>query len=151
MCRLLTKLFHCVSIGAFGRRWHIIARNLCCNIHLHRWHAGDSYEDGLHDHQWSYLSILLWGRVSEIIHTRSYTSIPNRWMTRELPTRFIPGSMRWRPAEWSHAVTLKSKVAWTLIITGPVRRDWGFYTRDGWRPATEVLGEDYRKRADLSK
>lgn len=80
------------------------------NIYLHRLKAL-TYHTHCHDHPWTFLAILLRGGYWEY-HVDKAT-----WRR--------PGSVLYRPAEFRHNVITKG-VSWSLIITGPRRREWGF-------------------------
>lgn len=104
--------------GKYLKRWHIIPRNRFFNIYLHCF--GDSDDDrALHDHPWWSLSILLKGEMIE-------HSLKGR---RHLP-RFIPVI---RSAKFAHRLELIKGPTWTIFITGPVIREWGFLCPNGWR------------------
>lgn len=88
------------------------------SIYLH--HILRSDEDReLHDHPWSFWSIILWGGYWE--HR------PNGIV------RYEPGAMLWRPRPWPHRLEV-NRPAWTLVIIGARRREWGFHTPQGWMP-----------------
>lgn len=80
------------------------------NIYLHRLLALTAHGK-CHDHPWSFISVLLRGGY--------YEFSGDVWVWQK------PGSVLYRPAEWRHNV-VTTDVAWSLIITGPRRRDWGF-------------------------
>lgn len=46
------------------------------------------------------------------------------------------GSIIYRSAEFAHRMTV-NKRAWTIFITGPKVREWGFHCPKGWRPWQE--------------
>lgn len=48
------------------------------------------------------------------------------------PVRHEPGSIVRRRAEDLHALELLERDAWTFVVAGPIRREWGFQTEDGW-------------------
>jgi len=65
-----------------------------------------------HDHPWSFVAIVLWGGYLE------RTQAERKWRG--------PGSVLFRPAEFVHNVITGQKVNWSIVITGPKRRQWGF-------------------------
>ncbi len=79
-------------------------------IRLHHWFRGDD-ERHFHDHPWNFWVIVLKGSYYDVTPNGS-TFMP-RW------------SISYRPALHKHMV--KTDGAWTLLITGPVIRNWGFY------------------------
>lgn len=48
---------------------------------------------------------------------------------------FHPGDVVYRGARFAHRLYLPGEIkeAWTLFITGPRIRTWGFYCPQGWR------------------
>ena len=112
MTQLLRRLFPHKDIGwtdigeDFTR--FTLLRTRWCIIYLHRLDAPNPHPQ-CHDHPWSFVSVLLKGGYSEYAH--------GTWTWRR------PGSILYRPAEWSHNVVTKG-VSWSLVITGPKRRPW---------------------------
>src|ERR1700721_2473016 len=101
-------------------RWYIIPRNPWCCIYLHKF-VRDDDDRARHDHPWASFSLLLHGQYIE--------------ETKEGRTMYRPGAVRWRSAAFSHRVELpQGKPAWTLFITGPREREWGFHCPKGWVP-----------------
>ena len=87
-------------------------------VYLHRFHAPDPA--CLHDHPWSFWSLVLWGGY---------------WETTETGTTYRGiGSLAYRPASWTHRVARlhPRRTTWTLVVTGPTVRMWGFFTPSGW-------------------
>ncbi len=113
-------------------RWWVIPRNRFFNIYLHRILADDD-DRALHDHPWFNCSILLAGGYREI--TPRWTKIRNRF------------SVVFRRATSSHRLELLRDSAgnklpcWSLFITGPVIRTWGFHCPKGWVPWREFVDE----------
>jgi hypothetical protein len=100
-------------------RWHLIKRNKYLNIYLHKFTGSDDVI--LHDHPWWSVSFSLKGELNE--HTFNKTRI--------IP-RFLPIL---RSAKTAHRLELIQGPAWTLFITGPKIRKWGFYHPTiGWMP-----------------
>ncbi|HEX7687380.1 MAG TPA: hypothetical protein VF453_06730 [Burkholderiaceae bacterium] len=106
------------------RRWWVIPRNRLFNVYLHQFLRSDD-DRALHDHPWANASILLRGRYVE--HTISAGGIEHR---RELRA----GDFRLRPSgRFAHRVELVDGPCWTLFLTGPRYREWGFHCpRAGW-------------------
>lgn len=132
------------------KRMHILPRNRFFNVYLH-W-FGPSFADGLdyglHDHPWPSLSILLRGQGNMMedyydgppMEPPSRDSAPMeppshlepRYAGGKLEPRRLerpPPRICYRPAEWAHALRMLpgGKTALTLFITGPKRREWGFW------------------------
>ncbi len=105
-------------------RWWVIPRNKVFNIYLHEFRRSDD-DRALHDHPWFNLSLLLEGRYAE--HTIRAGGVGIRVERRR-------GMMKFS-APWSaHRVEIyPGERCWTLFITGPVLRSWGFHCPHGWR------------------
>ena len=110
--------------NAYLRRWFVIPRNRIFNVYLHEFLRSDD-DRALHDHPWANLSILLRGRYVE--HTIAAGGV-NRRQT------FVAGDWRLRwTGRIAHRVELTDGPCWTLFITGPRYRQWGFHCPDrGW-------------------
>lgn len=131
--RLITAHPHAIITQPDGSpqlvRWWLIPRNRFFNIYLH--HTLKSDEDrALHDHPWASMSILLWGRLEETYSRTPYKSI---YRARRLPWLWPV----FRKATDAHRLRVPdpSKTPWTLFITGPKVRKWGF-----WFPMREKDG-----------
>jgi len=126
-------------------RWFLIPRNRFLNIYLHKF-CKDDDDRALHDHPWWFISFLLWGRYDEIISGDGTKAI-----YRDAP------SVAYRPATWQHRVALPRIIAWntktdeisetrrpawTIVITGPRVRDWGFWCPKGFVPWQEFCDSD---------
>jgi hypothetical protein len=94
------------------------------NIYLHRFLRDDD-DRALHDHPWNSFSILLKGKYCEARHLTDVSTIyadPAATVKCHLKSKFI-----YRKATYRHRVILLTKTAWTIFITGPKIRDWGFW------------------------
>ncbi|OMQ49922.1 hypothetical protein AQ709_05220 [Burkholderia pseudomallei] len=105
-------------------RWWILPRNRFFNVYLHCFMRSDD-DRALHDHPWSNLSILLRGRYVE--HTIAAGGIHMR-SERIAPTwKFRPSGAA------AHRIELVDGCCWTIFVTGPRYRDWGFHCPErGW-------------------
>lgn len=118
------------------RRWWLIPRNRFLNVYLHQFLRDDD-DRALHDHPWAWCSILLHG--SYIEHTIAAGGVHRR---RERGAPSIKFSGPWR----AHRIELlkirdfvetqpgndRPISCWTLFITGPRMREWGFHCPKGW-------------------
>lgn len=101
------------------KRWWLIPKNPFLNIFLHHFEHSD--EPVLHDHPWPFLSFVLKGRLSE-----SFV-IGGRLC--------VQGRIYFRKSTTLHFLSLiKNEPVWTLIITGPDVREWGYQLSDRWVP-----------------
>ena len=115
------------------QRWWLIPRNRVFNVYLHHVRRDDD-DRALHDHPWPSLSILLDGRLGEVFLRGGAEDY------REA-RRWVP---LWRGATFAHRLVLPDpKVgAWTLFITGPRVREWGFHCPRRWVPWREFVEPD---------
>jgi hypothetical protein len=102
-------------------RWWLIPRNRFMNVYLHNMLRDDDPR-ALHDHPWVNVSIVLKGGYFE--HRQDK---PTLWRG--------PGSVVFRRAVAAHRLTLGPGGApsWSLFITGPTVRQWGFLCPQGWK------------------
>lgn len=105
-----------------------------------------------HDHPWPFLTIILkggyyeWSPVMQEDSGKTVTTDTAIDGVFEVKKWHGAGSVMYRPASWRHRLELKYKVkyyepdgevhtlmpAHTLVFTGKVIRDWGFFTKEGW-------------------
>lgn len=86
-----------------------------------------------HDHPWSFISIVLQGGYTEELHP-----IPNVLRDekrRQTWRRFSIHRMNTYTAH--RIIDLKGGHTKTLILVGPRRSNWGFFTPLGWMPWNE--------------
>lgn len=111
-------------------------------LYLHRIHTPDTDRDP-HDHPWWFASLVLSGGYTERV-----------WDTPELrdrppfaPRRRVRGrfSLRCLGRRRAHKITEVRGLLWTLVLTGPRRSSWGFWTAGGyvdWRDYLKGQPED---------
>lgn len=115
-------------------RWYVIPRNPVLSIYLHRINKSDN-DRALHDHPWPSVSVMLHGALIEIyarkIVERGHDGKPEVITA----TRSIgAGTIVWRGARFAHRLIMDfSEPSWTLFITGPRIRKWGFWCPHSWR------------------
>lgn len=132
-----------VVIGEkYLRRWYVIPRNPFFNIYLHHFQGSDD-DRALHDHPWLFnLSWLLRGSYRE--WTRGTYEEWNEcydarklWRITHTPPTVgrvqCVGSVKFRWGRSPHRIQLTHGDCWTLFITGPRIREWGFYCPKGWK------------------
>ena len=113
------------------------------NLDLHVFHASDAGRK-LHDHPWSFISLILRGGYTEVMPVLSIRRMildngaMSGWSATESAherARRHPGALLFRPANWAHRVELASgKKSVSILWTFPKRtdREWGFFAPDGW-------------------
>ena len=128
------------------RRWYVIPRNRFFNIYLHEVLRDDD-DHALHDHPWVNCSIVLRGGYYEVTPRGRF------WRT--------PGSVTFRRATAAHRLELsraskicrmpdgtarrvygKSRGCWSLFLTGPKIRTWGFHCPKGFVPWFDFVAKD---------
>lgn len=111
-------------------------------VYLHHIHRADRERDP-HDHPWSFASLVLAGSYEELVWPDKRQRDPikppmcvlrerGRWSLRSIGL----GS--------AHIITEVRGPLWTLVLTGPKRAEWGFWTHAGFVPWREYqyAGED---------
>jgi hypothetical protein len=123
------------------RRWWVIPRNRYFNIYLHHIIRDDD-DRALHDHPWWNASLVLSGGYYEIVPVVS--PVMTGWNNTHWRR---PGSVVFRRATAAHRLALsKGHPCWSLFITGPRVRQWGFWCDHGWRHWKEFCAVGDRGR-----
>lgn len=136
-------------------RWYLIPKNPVFNIYLHKFLRSDE-DRALHDHPWANISIVLAGRYNEVVpeDDAAWRSGHSRLTVKKLRKPFRPVFRRARsihrvellkeedmpsryegdcPAVWIPSVPGAEVPCWSLFITGPKVRQWGFWCPAGWK------------------
>lgn len=106
-------------------RWWLIPRNRFFNVYLHCFLRSDD-DRALHDHPWCWASMVLEGAYVE--HTIAAGGIHKRRL-------FTAGCLRFHRPTFAHRLEVLHAYGecWTLFITGPRVREWGFHCNErGW-------------------
>lgn len=125
------------------RRWRIVQTPWFA-IYLHKIATPDKDRD-LHDHPWPFVSMVLRGGYDEVMDTAAhYFPMMNHALGRQELLRTVRRgwlSIAFRRATDAHRIVrLHRTPTWTLVLTGPRRRSWGFYTEQGFVDWKEYLG-----------
>lgn len=110
----------------YMRRWYLVPRNKTFNFYLHQFLRSDD-DRALHDHPWDSFSFVISGEGREITDCDALD--------------FGPGDTFFREAEHAHRIEITKGPVWTLFITGPSVREWGFHCPNGWRHWKEFCDE----------
>lgn len=103
-------------------RW-LVGHNKLGSLRLHHW-VGSDDPRATHDHPWWFLTFVLrGGYTDESLH------IDREDLEFTGHDHLRAPSCRFRPAHHRHTVQTDPGGAWTLVITGPASRSWGFWTR----------------------
>lgn len=132
-------------------RWTILGFGIDSSwfsIKLHNILISD--EECLHNHPWTFISIILKGGYTE--HTKHLPWAYNKagWSDPVISEKngfhvqhktFKAGNILYRPAHWSHRLELQAPV-WTLVFTFRKTQRWGFFTKQkGWIPSWKYSEE----------
>lgn len=95
------------------KRWWVIPRNDNFNVYLHHILRNDD-DRANHDHPWANTSIILRGSLQEVM--------PDGTMKF-----WRAGDVVHRQATDRHRLMVEPFACWTLFLTGPWERSWGFW------------------------
>jgi hypothetical protein len=99
-------------------RWRLLRVPGCFAIYLHRF-VGDDWARDQHDHPKRFISIGIWG--SYIEETPFGERLYRAPWVRTFPSIHI------------HRLRLvNQRPCWTIVLVGPVQREWGFWQGDQW-------------------
>lgn len=99
-------------------RWFLIPPNRRLNCYLHHF-IGSDQPSVLHDHPWWFLSVCLHGGYLEISR--------NRTRRRRAGTIALRGAHHRHRIELLRDANGAERHCWTLLLTGPHLRQWGFW------------------------
>lgn len=129
--------------GGFGRPL-IKAERYSVKVH-HFLPSGDDRD--VHDHPWAFWTLVLWGYYDDLMACpecdgdgrtllgRAGVGRVAYWCPRCDGNRAIVrermrfGKLRFRPANHAHRTKAGPRGCWTLVVTGPKVRTWGFWRR----------------------
>ena len=95
------------------------------SLRLHRFHKGDD-DRAYHDHPWWFVTFPI----------NTYLELTGDGQTRRVRA-FLP---HFRPARHRHIVKLcRPGSVWTIIVTGPKSKDWGFWDDGRFIPNSQWL------------
>lgn len=153
MVRIPLPRFHHDKLGQpddpYVERWYVEGR--FGSIRIHHWRCSDD-QRAFHDHPWQFLSMVLKGGYTDRSPVRTLVcSVCGRsdltwnhlcpehgWVDvkevdQERLDHLHAGSVRLRQAEHKHTVVVDPGGAWTLLVTGPEVRQWGFWVKGRFR------------------
>jgi hypothetical protein len=118
-------------------RWYLIPKNRVFNIYLHQFLRDDD-DRALHDHPWA--------SMSYVLETGYWEHTPDGRFWR------APGAVVFRRATARHRIALLrdegvpetwgGMPAWTIFMTGPNVRQWGFHCQHGWVHWRDFTSQD---------
>jgi len=92
-------------------------------LYLHDIFEPDAGRDP-HNHPWSFISIVLRGSYTETLHT-----LPHVLLDATHEQTWKRWSLHRMGRETAHRISYAEPSLKTLIITGPRRTNWGFFTK----------------------
>lgn len=125
-------------------RWFILPRNRWFNVYLHKILLDDYLTP--HDHPWWNVSVPFspyWEFQHKVVEVIKTNSVHYKYSSKcylRMPYRPV-----FRKATSIHRIAVQNTVrgyAWSLFITGPQRRIWGFWTRHGFVSHEDALEID---------
>lgn len=125
----------------YMHRHFVIPKNRLFNIYLHRIMRDDD-DRALHDHPWWSIGMIIRNHYFDIV-PRIKTLFRKYGSGDLMAVRRDEWSITFRRAIDMHRIVLPGpgkQEAWTLFMTGPEVRDWGFWCPAGWR-SSRVFGE----------
>lgn len=127
--RVAHRLFAYEPIGRGGvtylDRW-ILAEIGPRRLYLHHFRCDDP--EAVHNHPRTFVSFLFWGSYEEEFLEADGT-LSRRTLRAPNLRRFAP--------EHAHRIT-RCRGAWSLVLVGRKRQDWGFRSDDSWVPPEAV-------------
>lgn len=130
MSRLIDRAFDRVDIGAHNpagpmlTRWRVLSTRMF-GIKVHHIHRADA-DRWLHDHPWSFWSIRLHGRYTEMLALTG----PGGYVAPTFRTVRV-GFVRY---DRLHQITRVPRGGvWTIVVNGPRRHEWGMQDVHGHR------------------
>lgn len=75
-----------------------------------------------HDHPRPFVTLVLRGAYTDYAGVRGE------------PDKMTPGKIRYRPALHTHRTITGERGCWTLVLVGPLKREWGFHKDGAWWP-----------------
>lgn len=104
-------------------------------VYLHFIYKPDDDADP-HDHPMNFWSLILRGGYVEEVYETS----------RQTRTKRLVGTRRWRRGSihrmgtgLAHRISRLDQRTVTLVLAGPKRQEWGFWTGSGWVPWREYF------------
>lgn len=109
----------------YARRWVLDLG--VGSVRVHRWFRSDD-KRAPHSHPWWFVTVVLAGSYEDWAYNQRTAKGAPRLDARTVD-RLHRGSVRFRPANHVHSVSVPSSGCWTLLITGAERSEWGFWTK----------------------
>ena len=122
------------------------------SVRLHRF-CPDFIDEHPHDHPWPFVTFVIKGEYDDLVpRVEMHCDPSNGARTSSFPhmtgdlvvgDKMRPGKLRYRRAQHIHSTRVGPKGCTTIVVTGPVIRQWGFWSRGSFYSAAV---QAYRKR-----
>jgi len=126
--RFLDRIFKLETISGAGicpvylHRWTLLRLGRWCKVYLHHFSANDWSVD-YHNHPKRFTVFGLWGGYTEHVYNPVTRKVRRQ--------RFRAPWVRTFPPSHAHRIVMEEyEHAWTLVVIGPTRQEWGFYRTD---------------------
>lgn len=111
-------------------RWYLIPRNRWLNLYLHHFMRSDD-DRAMHDHPWWWMSVILAG-PGYYEHTPTGIFWRKPWRPRFGKATALHRVELSHIGQPYHPYDWPETPVWTLFLTGPRVREWGFQCPKGW-------------------
>lgn len=129
---------HACQTGVYLRRWRV--ETPWFSVRLHHWlHSDDNRNT--HDHPWNFYTFILKGSYLDVPIPAGPGTVDAFGNEALVGQRVKAGHIYYRPATHAHWVHLDQGEVWTLVLTGPKIRRWGFWIGDRWKRSFKYFYE----------
>lgn len=113
----------------YARRW-VIESPTGYSLRIHHFYKSDD-KRYYHDHPWWFLTLVLRGSYIDVSASGQ--------------DKLTPGSVRFRKSSHAHSVVVnhdyRENGVWTIVLTGPKSRKWGFWVNGKFKKANKYFLE----------
>lgn len=102
-------------------------------VRVHQWITTEDSRN-LHDHPWNFITLVVKGGYTDVSHRAD--TIPH---THYDKLEFL--SLRYRKADHRHYVMVNEGGCWTVLLTGPVIRNWGYWVNGKLKRPLRYFGK----------
>lgn len=125
-------------------RWHIFRIGNLPRVFVHKFLRSD-YDRALHNHPWWFISIIIKGQYLEHMPNgdtvlRKAGSVVRRGLEHSHRIELIKDCCNVPGALVPMLFPIREQPCWTLFITGPDVRRWGFFCPKGFVDSADFTG-----------
>ena len=110
-------------------------------IRVHQWIRSDD-KRYMHDHPWHFVTLVVRGGYTDVSYRinggTEFDKLPETEIVRDV---LRVGSIRLRPASHRHYVEVGPEGAWTVLLTSPVVRHWGYWVKSKFTRPLRFFGK----------